>query len=388
MMQKGKDNSIKYVLKKLDSTYATWFQNSKSFLLLEEPAFEVLKHFSDGIDKKKITTICQEKFGHLEENIPQFVAEIIQHIEYFNDTNNTPAISKKHKVANQNHSESFYSRCVYNLGDEIIEVKYGNEDLEFAVHPLIAHLEISNNTKANHTIDCFIQDNLVISEYNGQLLDAYHKDDFEYFTGGLRQLMYSILYKIDYYDWMAMFHASGIKQKNESILFSAAAGSGKTTISALLKAHGFGYLSDDFIAGDAAGKAYPFPAAISVKEGSVKTLSEFYPELLKTATKKTFIGKEVKYIPINNIDAPNKNGVPVKAFVFVQFVKNGDFVFEKVGKREALQLLLRETWVNPKPEFVSRFFDWIDKLPFYRLLYSETEQALETVQKIFAENEN
>ena len=68
--------------------------------------------------------------------------------------------------------------------------------------------------------------------------------------------------------------------------------------------------------------------------------------------------------------------------------KNKGFVFEKVGKREALQLLLRETWVNPKPEFVSRFFDWIDKLPFYRLLYSETEQALETVQKIFAENEN
>ncbi len=387
-MQTELPNSIKYVLKKLDSTYAIWFENSKSFLLLEEPAYEVLKQYSNGIDKKKITTICQEKFGHLEENIPQFVDEIIQHIEYFSDTINMPAISKKHKVSNQNRLESFVSKSVYKLGDETIEVKYGNKDLKFAVHPLIAHLEISNKIKANHTIECFIQNNLVVSKYNGQLLDAYDESDFEYFTGGIRQLMYSILYKIDYYDWMAMFHASGIKQNNESILFSAAAGSGKTTISALLKAGGYGYLSDDFIAGDADGKAYPFPAAISVKEGSVKTLSEFYPELLKTATKKTFIGKEVKYIPVNNIDAQNNIGVPVKAFVFVQFVKNGKFIFEKVGKREALQLLLKETWVNPKPEFVSRFFDWIDKLPFYQLQYSETEQAIEIVQKIFAENGN
>lgn len=385
-MQTEKDNSIKYILKKLDSTYAIWFQNSKSFLLLEEPAYEVLKHYAVGVEKKKITNICQEKFGHLEDNIPQFVDEIIQNIEYFNDTKNTPDISKKHNVLAKSITKSFYSNNLYKLGDEIIEVKYGSKDLKFSIHPLIAHLETSKEIKPTHTVACLEQNELIIAIHNGELLDAFHKDNIEYFTGGIRQLMYSILFKLDFFDWMVMLHASGITQNNESILFSAAAGSGKTTISALLKADGFGYLSDDFIAGDVDGKAYPFPAAISVKEGSVKTLSEFYPELLKTETKKTFVGKEVKYIPVNNIDAQNKNGVPVKAFVFVQFSQNGDYIFEKVEKREALQLLLKETWVNPEPEFVKRFFDWVATIPFYRLQYSKTEQAIKTVKKIFEQD--
>ena len=47
------------------------------------------------------------------------------------------------------------------------------------------------------------------------------------------------------------------------------------------------------------------------------------------------------------------------------------------------QLLLQETWVNPKPELVQSFFDWVEQTNFYKFHYSKTEEALETIQKIF-----
>jgi hypothetical protein len=210
----------------------------------------------------------------------------------------------------------------------------------------------------------------------------------EYFTGNVRQLQYSIVFDKGFYDWMGMLHASGIVCNNEAVLFSAAAGSGKTTISALLKAHGYGYLSDDFIAVDMQGNAYPFPAAISVKEGAVDVLSEFFPELKTTGTEQTFIGKTVHYLPVFNLGENSRQGTPVKAFVFVQYSPDKNFEFEPVEKSRALQILLQETWVNPNPESVQCFLDWIDQTLFFRLTYSATNEAIKAVEKIYKNSIN
>ena len=375
----------KTIIKSFGNTHAIWFQQSKSFLLLEEPAFEVFKNYFAEVEKEEITEICQQKYGHLDGNIPQFVDEIIEHIRYYDNPENVDDISSKSLLSGDIKAESFLPQVNYKIGNKHIAVSYGSEYLKFAIHPLIAHLEIDIQENPKHIIECFQRDDLLVAKYNGQIVEAFHADKIEYFTGGVKQLMYSILYDRGYNDWMTMLHASGITSNNRAILFSAAAGSGKSTISAILKAHSFGYLSDDFIATDVAGRAFAFPAAISIKEGSIKTLTEYYPELLINKTKKSFIGKSVKYIPVFNITEESYEGVPVKAFVFVKFSKTDKHVFEKVDKKEALQLLLKETWVNPEPEVVTGFFNWVEKTTFYKLHYSETGQALAAVQQIFNE---
>jgi hypothetical protein len=152
----------------------------------------------------------------------------------------------------------------------------------------------------------------------------------------------------------------------------------------MLKAHGYGYLSDDFIAADHNGEVYPIPAAISVKEGAVKRLFGFYPELKEKDSELAFTGKKVKYLPVHNQAEIEAAPYPVKALVFVNYNHSAPFVFEEVEKREALQLLLKETWVKPEAENVSLFFDWIDKTRFFRLRYSKTSEALEATQKLFA----
>ncbi len=376
----------KVIIKRFENTFALWFQNSKSFLLLKEPAFDVFKNYVEGVPVEKITKICKKKYGHLESNIPQFVNEIIQHIQYYLNPANNDNLSQKAVVPASVSPKSLLSPVNYKTGNKIVSVYYGSERIKFAIHPLIAHLETDENKDLQHTIECFENDGLLISKYNGKIVEAFRTSDVEYFTGGVRQLMYSILYNTGYNNWMSMLHASGITAGNRAILFSAAAGSGKSTISAILKAHGYGFLSDDFIATGKNGNAFAFPAAISIKEGSVKTLSEFYPELTNVQTVQTFIGKSVKYIPVFNLINEWKKGTPVTAFVFVQFSKSGEFIFENVKKTDALQLLLKETWVNPEPEIVTRFFNWIEKTPFYKLQYSQTQQALDAVKQILATN--
>src|SRR5690606_1729038 len=113
--------------------------------------------------------------------------------------------------------------------------------------------------------------------------------------------------------------------------------------------------------------------------------SEFYPELKDMNFARAFTGKQVRYLPVHNQTEIREAPYPVKALVFVSYKKSAPFLFEEVEKKDALQILLEETWVNPKAENVSRFFSWVEKTPFFRLQYSETADALEVTEKLFSQ---
>jgi hypothetical protein len=184
---------------------------------------------------------------------------------------------------------------------------------------------------------------------------------------------------------MITLHASGISNGKSSIIFPAQAGSGKSTLAALLQSNNFTIISDDFITIDRKfGFSYRLPAAISIKEGSVKILSQYYPELNDIVSQKASTAKIVRYLPLkNNLDG-TENKFPVKAFVFVNYSPDEPFTISKVGKKEALKALLAETWVNPDRENVVEFFNWIDDKEFYRLKYSDNADAVQCISKLFS----
>lgn len=90
----------------------------------------------------------------------------------------------------------------------------------------------------------------------------------------------------------------------------------------------------------------------------------------------------VRYLQVNNFTANIQNGIPVKGFVFVNYKTGSGFNLSEVDKKEALQLLLKETWVNPKTTFVEAFFEWVEKTPFYRMTYSDNNKMIETVSML------
>lgn len=370
-------------MRRLGQSYAAWFQPSKSFVLLEEAAYDVFRLYKEGQSANHIISVCNEKYGHFEENISAFTHEVIELIRHFNHPENGVSVSLN-PSAIKSVPASVYSVKTYKTGNKAVSVHFQNEFLEFAIHPLFEHLADSNAQIAAHNIELFENSRLFFFRYNGQPVDAFKKKHAEYFTGSVKQQIYSILFNRDYNNWMMTLHASGVVKNVQAVLFSAAGGAGKSTISAILKAYGYGYLSDDFIAADENGDVYPFPAAISVKEGAAERLSEFYPQLKEMNPERAFTGKQVRYLPVYNQTEINEAPYPVKALVFVRFKKSTPFVFEEVEKKEALQLLLKETWVNPNVENVSRFFGWVEKTRFFRLQYSRTAEAVEATEKLFA----
>lgn len=372
------------IVKKLENAHAIWFQNSKSFILLEEPAFLVFQMVTEGKEIDEITKTCILKYGHLEANIEQFVNEIIQSINHYSNPENSIEVAIPSKIEDNTQPSTFLPKVVYKLGNKRITLYFSSEYFKHAIHPLLKHLEIQSGLPDENCIELVEKDGEYHFKFNGNTSEIFAEENIEYFTGSVKQQMYSILYDRNFNEWMMTLHASGVVKNGNAVLFSAAGGSGKSSISAILKAYGYGYISDDFIAADENGNVYPFPAAISVKEGAVKALSEFYPELKEKDDEQAFTGKKVRYLPVHNLDEIDAAPFPVKALVFVNYSNKKPFIFEKVSVKEALQLLLRETWVNPVPEKVKHFFDWVEKTSFYRLQYAQTEQALKAINRLFS----
>jgi hypothetical protein len=173
-----------------------------------------------------------------------------------------------------------------------------------------------------------------------------------------------------------------VYHNGKAFIFSASAGSGKSTVAAILKANGPGYVSDDFIAATTNGNVYPFPASISVKEGAMQVLSGYYPELNEKDLEKASTGKMVRYLPVNNFTESLPDGIPVAGFIFVNYKAGSGFSLAEVAKKEALQLLLQETWVNPKTSFIQAFFEWVEKTPFYKMTYSDNNKMISTIKNM------
>lgn len=69
--------------------------------------------------------------------------------------------------------------------------------------------------------------------------------------------------------WLGVFHASAVSDGNNGILFLGDSGNGKSTSLALLQAHGFHCIADDFVPVDAIHKKFllsrrPYPSKRTV----------------------------------------------------------------------------------------------------------------------------
>lgn len=368
--------------KKFNNTNVLWFVASQRFIMLEKQGFDVFELLSAGDTQEKIIAFCKQKYPEHQHEIPQFVSEMAEVFKELNKTENRENISVK--APEINFSEIHFVHTIfYQIGKKTIAINYQTTYLKSIFHPALAHLETHLMQNKTHKISLFENDGILSFSYQNKIIESFKKEDEHYFTGCFRQLLHSVLYEQDYNNWMMALHASSVAKNENAVVFSAVGGSGKSTLSALLKAQGYYFINDDFITTDKKGYVFPFPAAISVKKGSVKTLSEPYPELHEISSEETRIGKIVQYLPVENLSENYENSFPIKAFVFLKYDSKAEPIFKPVDKKTALQELLQETWVKPGAKNVEAFFKWIENTNFYRLQYSENHQAIDLVEKLF-----
>jgi len=375
--------AIPYIKKKIGLKYLVWLQNSNQYIQLEEPAWFVFYRIAKRFSYATIANECVLRYGTSPDESLAFVKEIHSQIAQANTAIKSP--SNIFEVSDELNSYVFspFSVRNYQLGNRVITFSFETPLFELYLHPLIAHFETKESSSEMPGFELFAWQEKIVFRYNGVVKGMWTKEETHLVKGLIFMYLINVMHGKCDADWLMTVHASAITNWKKTILFSAEAGKGKTTIAALLQAKGFQLISDDFVPIDRESFcAYPFPIAMSVKEGSMELLTPKFPSLKEKPLNYLSAEKSVRYLSFNDVDI-TKAIFPIKEFVLIEYNYAIDFQMEKIDPINGLKLLFDESWISPTPGNAAILFDRIPHLSFYKLTYSNNQKAMDALTTLF-----
>jgi hypothetical protein len=366
------------ITKELENKSVVWFQNSNQYLVLEPMAASIVKNIAQHKELKEIAAELEKELDVPFEKAIDFVMDLEEKIITPNlEAENTTVQPPKNYVVPQTFETTKY----YLINSKYFKVQFSNEFEVSLIHPKFAHLETSDVSEFDHIMQVFNHGNHTFLTINHELIGSWSQKDIHYFQGKFSMKIIERVYDKPEENWIGVFHASAVGNNENSILVLGDSGNGKSTALALLQAHGFHCIADDFVPVDSQKDVYSFPAGISIKKNSLKTLLSFYPELENSAEFHYLrLNKTVRYLPPSEISYHQK--YPCKAFIFIKYDSTVDFEFEKMNQLDAFQNLIPDSWISQEPENVAIFLDWFSSLPCYQLTYSINDKMIDTVERI------
>ena len=367
------------IFSQIGISFLLWIQRSRKFILLEEPAYFVIKSYIQSEKLSHIAKNCANLYGFPRSYCDSFVADIINSFDIL--ISETP-INNSIIINKLNHSIQFEFKDIYQFGDQTITISSQNNQLRHYFFTLFSHISVPSKLFNNLNIElCELQNNLCVKTEK-ENAEYWQNDDVPHFKGAVLGKILNFIHQKTDDDWLMTLHASGVTDGEKSILFSAAAGSGKSTIAALLQAQGYDLLSDDFIAVDQLGFVYRFDTTISVKQGSAQVLSKYYPELNALLPSNLANGKSVRFLPPKQAKY-SASSFPANVAVFVNYTQEIGCELKEINRDDAVKLLLTEIFVTPNTDSVSHFMVWVNKVKFYTLSYSDSDLAMLTIKSLF-----
>jgi hypothetical protein len=187
---------------------------------------------------------------------------------------------------------------------------------------------------------------------------------------------------IDKYWYLLYVHAGVVRSSRGCLLLPAAAGSGKTTLTAALIRAGFFYLSDEaaLLLEDTL-RVRPVPVSLCIKDGAWDLLGTRYPELHALMVHHRWDGKRVRYLnpPPEAVDPEPDVSHPVRWLVFPRYKPGEETVLRSLGKAEALHRLLMQCLAMPAPldqANVAALVRWIGDLSCFEMPTSSLDDAV------------
>lgn len=375
---------IQFIKKKIQHTYLVWLQKSNKYIQLEEPAWFV---FRKTVKRHKTETIageCADRYGITPEESLQFVSDIRSGINQMNQP--TACLPENGSYPEEMADKAFepFSVRHYRFGEKVIEFIFETRLFEYYLHPLISHLETKEAAIKTAVFELFACQEQIVLRMNGQVEGAWTNEETHLVKGLIFMKLINVMHNKTDDFWLMTVHASAVSNGRKTILFPAAPGSGKTTIAALLQDLGFKLVSDDFVPIDRYSFcAWPFPIAMSVKQGSINVLSAMYPDLEQNPTTQISAEKTVRYLRPEADSNFFGEPLPVNEFVFVKYNQSAGMEWEKLDQVKAVQKLLDQSWISPAEGVPPILFDRLANWSFYQLTYSDNQKALDAIVKLF-----
>ncbi len=356
-----------------------WLEGTNQYVVLEHEAFSVVEKLINRVLPKTIAIHLETTLSVPFEAALKFVKELEERVLNSSITVQEKSIIELSKVTIPSNFEII---TTYRVNSTLIKVSYKG-DLEASyIHPKFAHLETETVDK-EIDFKVFTANDKVYLAINNKVKYGWSKEEIHYFQGKFSMEFIQAMYHKEESEWMGVFHASAVSNQQKAVLFLGDSGNGKSTSLALLQKHGFQCLADDFVPVAATNKeVYHFPAAISVKNSSLQTLAPLYP--LLNDTKEYHLkrlNKRVRYLPPNYTDT--QTHLACKDLVFIKYQKDVALSFSKISKQKAFEQLVPDSWLSPKKENAATFLEWFATLNCYQITYSQTNEMVASVTKIF-----
>jgi hypothetical protein len=366
--------------KKIEDKSIVWFSEKNQYLILENKTADILEKISNGTAIEKIGQQLAQEMDVPYEKAVDFVIDIEQKLY-------TPNLESEdsfpHDYKNVKPNCNFEITKYYQVNNTIFKIDFESAFELSLIHPKFAHLENKSTKKHNYYYQVFTEHNHTFLLVDGTYIGSWHRKDIHFFQGKLSMQLVQHIHKKEEKEWMGVFHASGVSNDKEAIMFLGDSGNGKSTSLALLQANDFTCLADDFVPVDVKKQhVYAYPSAISIKKSSLETLLPIYPELQNSAEYHfEKLNKTVRYLPPKNTDF--SQNLPCKTLVFVKYNKYVDLNVNTVSKIDAFQKLIPDSWISSEPKNVEVFLNWFNSLNCYEIIYSNNEKMINTVTKIF-----
>ena len=369
-----------FLYKSIEDKTITWSKSSNNYLILENTTALIFKKLNTGVSIKEIATELAKELSLPINKTTDFVTDLEKNIDVLKIKKDISLIKEDTTIK---IPEKFEFIKYYKINKLVFKVEFHSEYELYLVHPKFAYLEIEDKNIHSHTFTIFCEADFIYFYVENNFIGAWNKNEVHFFQGKFSMELIQKLHQKKENEWMGVFHASAVSNGEKSILFLGDSGNGKSTSLALLQANGYTCLADDFVPIDIYNKeVYSFPASISVKKNSLKTLLPIYPELANSAEYNfKRLNKVVRYLKPNNSDFLSH--LPCKDLIFIKYEKNSDLKFDKISKIEAFQQLVPDSWLSPIKENAQIFLDWFASLNCYQISYSENKEMIATVGKIF-----
>ncbi len=368
------------LVKHIEDKSLVWFEVTNQYLIVEQKTGSILEQIHKQVPLHDIAANLARELNVPLEKAIDFSIDIEKF--YLQHTQQTPneIINDYRDILPPKHFE--YTKF-YQIDDNILKVEYASEKEIELIHLKFAHLEINPVSEVHHTFLLFTDHQYTFLYVNKVFIGAWSPKEVHYFQGKFSMELIQAIYHKPEEDWLGVFHASAVAKNGKSMLFLGDSGNGKSTSLALLQAHGFDCIADDFVPIDAQKKAiYEFPAAISIKRNSVPVLQSYYPQL---AESEEFhlkrLDKHVRYLPPQK--RSSEKHIPCHGFVFIKYQANSTLSLHSISNITAFENLVPDSWLSPLAVNAIAFLDWFCELPCYQLTYSDTSEMIEAVTKLY-----
>ncbi|WP_053991021.1 hypothetical protein [Mangrovimonas sp. TPBH4] len=376
---------MKYIHPKYKSTIGKtivlWFFNSNRYVIADETTNKYIELF-----------LTSNSFDDFENSISIYnpkinSKELYLDIESFLiDSNKIDSQHIQQKYSNLDQGYETNISYLYSTFTKPIQVNYASQLLKSYLHPNLSYLLEKNSFHFQLSFNILENDEHILLYKNQEFQYAFLKKDYHKLQGKFNFLLLCELYNKQESDWLGTFHASTLGNEKEALMLIGDSGNGKSTLSALLMAHGLDLISDDITAMLADNlHVYRNPNAISIKQGAFEVLKPYFPKL--DSYDDVFINNTkgyVKYIPPSNTN-PKKFDFPCNKIVLVKYDQNTPSTsLSELNPAKALETLIPESWISPNPKHAKLFLNWLETVEFYSLTYNNNEEAISKFKSLFS----